>query len=432
MKKVFMVVMAIVMIGVFSCKKDYQNPNGPTPDDLVKTQRGMVELVVGIKNKFAVNGRWGGGVVFNMITANGFTTKEITLKAGGNQNYGQLSSGGNNLATTNEVLTELWSNCMNINHFCSLLLNNLQNAPDPAIGPAIKKYALLYKAMSIGIMSSYWQEVPIATSENAVFVSSSEALKEAVSLLNQALLVSIQNLSVEYAAIFGTEIDMKNTINALLARYNMMLLNNDEAIVSASRVSLSSRSIFIYNAQNRNPVYNAGFSAGLGYVVSARFGLPASLLPDLADLRTNFYTIAPSPSPVAGYGFSRADADPLPVYLPGEMLLITAEAFARKGDLINSKLWLDKIVTKKRTADVFGIGAELPPYSGPTDSTSIMIQIYKHRCIELFMSGLKLPDSRRFLRPGPGTAGEERNRNYYPIPLQERNGNINTPKDPDN
>ena len=61
---------------------------------------------------------------------------------------------------------------------------------------------------------------------------------------------------------------------------------------------------------------------------------------------------------------------------------------------------------------------------------SLLKEIYKNRCIELFMSGMKLSDSRRFARPGPNDLNAERNRNYYPYPLQERSGNPKTPADP--
>ncbi len=47
----------------------------------------------------------------------------------------------------------------------------------------------------------------------------------------------------------------------------------------------------------------------------------------------------------------------------------------------------------------------LPAYSGGTDAASVLTEIYRNRCIELFMSGLKLEDSRRFARPAT-----ERNR----------------------
>ena len=77
-----------------------------------------------------------------------------------------------------------------------------------------------------------------------------------------------------------------------------------------------------------------------------------------------------------------------------------------------------------------GLGADLPAYAGPLDQASLLFEIYKNRCIELYLSGMKLEDSRRFNRPGPGTANAERARNFYPYPQQERDGNPNTPGDP--
>jgi hypothetical protein len=76
------------------------------------------------------------------------------------------------------------------------------------------------------------------------------------------------------------------------------------------------------------------------------------------------------------------------------------------------------------------VGAGLPAYSGPVTRDAILFEIYRNRCIELYMSGLKLEDSRRFNRPGPGAPGAERSRNFYPYPQQERDGNPNTPPDP--
>lgn len=98
---------------------------------------------------------------------------------------------------------------------------------------------------------------------------------------------------------------------------------------------------------------------------------------------------------------------------------------------------LNKILTKvptpvtvadEKLASYYkNIGANLPTYSGTIDQPSILNEIYKNRCIELFMSGLKLEDSRRFGRPAT-----ERNRNYYPYPDSERFNNTNTLANPDN
>ncbi len=99
-------------------------------------------------------------------------------------------------------------------------------------------------------------------------------------------------------------------------------------------------------------------------------------------------------------------------FLPsGEITLIKAEVLARKNDLTGAVTELNKVLTKTASSDAFGVGANLPAYAGTLDQASILTEIYKNRCIELYMSGLRLEDSRRFNRPAT-----ERNRNWYPYP----------------
>ena len=106
------------------------------------------------------------------------------------------------------------------------------------------------------------------------------------------------------------------------------------------------------------------------------------------------------------------------------MILIKAEAYARAAtpDLVNGTLELNKVVTKNN--DIYGVNANQPP-AAPATIPELLDQIYRNRCIELFMSGLKLEDMRRFARPNA-----ERKRNLMPYPLRERDNNPNTPPDP--
>ncbi|RYZ49533.1 MAG: RagB/SusD family protein, partial [Chitinophagaceae bacterium] len=75
--------------------------------------------------------------------------------------------------------------------------------------------------------------------------------------------------------------------------------------------------------------------------------------------------------------------------------------------------------------DAFGVGADLPQINGPLTQQQILNEIYRQRSIELFMSGLRLEDMRRFDRPVA-----ERRRNFLPYPFLERDNNTNTPADP--
>jgi len=157
-------------------------------------------------------------------------------------------------------------------------------------------------------------------------------------------------------------------------------------------------------------------------------GLPPSLAPDLADKRVPFYISTNATNPrFRVNGFGAASTTAWPIYLPSEMTLIKAEAYARQTtpDLTNALVELNKIVTKKAANDPFGVGADLPALTGTYTQAQLLELIYKHRSIELFMSGLRLEDMRRFNRPV-----SERKRNFLPYPFLERDNNVNTPPDP--
>ena len=119
-------------------------------------------------------------------------------------------------------------------------------------------------------------------------------------------------------------------------------------------------------------------------------------------------------------GFAAATTTPFPIYLPGEITLIKAEAYARMNppDLTNALAELNKVVTKTPASDPFGVGAALPPLTGPYTQAEILDLIYKFRSIELYMSGLRIEDERRFNRPN-----SERTRNLMPYPFRERDNN---------
>jgi hypothetical protein len=111
------------------------------------------------------------------------------------------------------------------------------------------------------------------------------------------------------------------------------------------------------------------------------------------------------------------------------MTLIKAEALARpttatQADLDNALIELNKIQTKKASQDPLGVGADLPALASMTKD-QIMTEIFRQRSIEMYISGQKLEDSRRFGRPQA-----ERKRNFVNYPFRERDQNPNTPTDP--
>lgn len=429
MKKIKYILFGLVIFAGINCKKEYTNPNAPTQDQVFNSADGMTRVIVGIKQRFAVN-TLGAASIYQAVSASGLSTKELAVQNAGNADLAQLEIGGTNVAPNNGVIGTLWSTTNIVNSEAQKLIDNSVKLGDVNVKNAIKIYGELYKAMSLGTLAQFFEKLPINTGVNATFNTRAEALAKAVQLLDDAsTLLAATTVPASFTAAVGGEIDLKNTLLALSARYNNMLGNNDAAIAKAAAVDLTKKSVFFYNNTNPNPVYRSGLITNNVYGIKTNFGLAAPLLPNPADKRIAFYLTTNSISD-GGAGFYNSDATPVPIYLPGEILLIQAEAYARKNDLANAKIFLDKVLTKNPAQDIFGVGADLPAYAGTLDQPSLLLEIYKNRCIELYLSGMKLEDSRRFSRPAPGSANAERSRNYYPYPQQERDGNQNTPPDP--
>ncbi|MFN8692484.1 MAG: RagB/SusD family nutrient uptake outer membrane protein, partial [Cyclobacteriaceae bacterium] len=250
-------------------------------------------------------------------------------------------------------------------------------------------------------------------------------LKEAVRLLQESSsLIGSDVPSTRIVSAVGSNINIGNSTSALLARYNLFLGNYQDAIVAAQSASLTIKSVFDFNTVSQNPIFRVSLTTNNLFDVVTDFGLPVSLAPAPSDGRIPFYLTA---NDANGKGFFKSDSESIPVYLPGEMLLIQAEANARLNKLPEAKAALDLVLTKN--SDTFGLNANLPAYSGVLSQSALLDEIYKNRCIELYMTGLKLEDSRRF---DPSNSRAERNRNFYPYPSTERFNNPNTPPNPPN
>lgn len=127
-------------------------------------------------------------------------------------------------------------------------------------------------------------------------------------------------------------------------------------------------------------------------------------------------------------GFWNATTTPIPVYLANEINLIKAACYVRQTspDLAAAKSILVVIFKQAPAADLLGVSADIAAsYTGTVDASSLLTEIYRNRCIELFFSGLKLKYRYRFNRPNL-----ERKRNLFPYPFRERHKNPNTPADP--
>jgi hypothetical protein len=282
--------------------------------------------------------------------------------------------------------------------------------------------------LSIGGLSEFWEKIPAGIGVSVTFIDRVDGYKKAIAVIDEALAAIAANaISTAFISSVPAGIDISNTLHALRARYSLFAGLYAQALSEANLVDLTKKSTFNFDALSLNPLYEVATSTNnVVQPTDSTLGLLVPLQPSLTDGRVAFYTsINASIAPRYRInGFGNAATTAFPIYLPGELILIKAEAYARAGtpDLANGTLELNKVVTKNN--DIYGVNANQPA-AAPATIAALLEQIYRHRCIELFMSGLKLEDMRRFGRPTT-----ERKRNLMPYPLRERDNNPNTPPDP--
>lgn len=413
---------AVLLLFPSSCTKDYINPNAATEEQVFSSPQGLTGVAVGLQRVYTA-GR--ASSLYNMVTINGLVTKEMTVLNQGNTGEYQLQLGGGSVDGTNTLMSGLWTSSNKIIYDADKVIAGAQALADKGYASGLIGYASLFKALALGNLSMFWEKVPAGIGNNVTFIDRTQGFAQAIATIDAALnAINANAISAGFTANVPAGINLPNALHALKARFSLFTGNNAVALSEANAASLTVKSTFNFTTVNLNPIFETATSTNnvTAATDNTTLGLPAGLQPDAADKRLPFYTTTAYASKILG--FAAASTTPWPVYLPGEMILIKAEAYARQNDLVNALIELNKVVTKTPASDAYGVGADLPPLVGLTQA-QILEQIYKHRCIELYMSGLKLEDMRRFGRPNT-----ERTRNLLPYPFLERDNNPNTPPDP--
>ena len=428
MKKTFIytIITASTLLAT-SCNKEYFNPSAASEEQVVNDVNGLIALANGLQYRLTI-GR--ASPAYALPTAVGLTTKELKVLNAGNGDEAFLETGAGSVQAPNSITSNLWNQSHLIKANADNILNNVSKVQDAGTRSGLIAYASIFKAIALGNLAMGWEQAPLVVGEKAAFSPRADVLKLAITTLESAATALATPVSANFTSRIVAGIDLSNTVQALIARYSTMLGDNDKALAAAAKVDLTKKSAFTFDDAARNPMFDAVFSnRNVTEPTNTDFGLPAILKPSAQDKRIPFFF----QTAVAGNNLGRAsfytsNSSALPVYLPGEIILIKAEANARKGNVDAAITELNNVLTKK--TDVWGIGADLPAYTGDKTAAAVLTEIYKQRSIELFLQGFRLEDSRRFGRPGPGVAGAERTRTWYPYPQAERDNNPSTPADP--
>lgn len=419
-----------------SCNKEYIDPSSGSVPSVTTNADALMNLCAGLQRRFTIGRQ---SPLYNAPIGGAYSVYALNTLNAGNLAEAAAQTGKGALQPNNSISTQLWTQNLLLKVEAETVLDNLSVAVDPADKVGLKAYASIFYALSLGTMAQFFEQIPLTKGLNATFSPRADALVKAIAAL-ESVDADLATLtpSAKFLAKVPAGIDIKNTVKALLARYyNMQSMvtgtynaaSGNKAIAFAQAASLTIKSEFRFTTTTTNPLGELNFTQNVYGAIDSTLGLKNGLapVPAATDPRIGFYI-----SKVGGIypmkGFAAITTTFYPVYLPGEMSLIIAENLARQGLFLPAKTALDAVRTK--TTDIYGIGANQPAYAGPLTTVDLLTDIYKQRRIEMFMSGQELEDARRFGRPAPNAANEERNRTFYPYPLTERDNNTNTPADP--
>ncbi|WP_117884718.1 RagB/SusD family nutrient uptake outer membrane protein [Aureibaculum luteum] len=438
----FIVVLLITSCLFTGCETEFENPNNPTEEVVLGTKEGLFALGIGIRQYYSTT------ALRQVIEAPGITTRELGV-TNTFLNINELAKGGAELPGESGGITNPWVNLLRAKGMAESLIEGTSSVElTDGTRSGLIAYGNLFKAMCLGNMIQMFEQAPIDNQADgaAPFSDRTSVLAECISLLKEARDgMSDSPISDDFkSTVLWADLDLEKTVNAFLSRYQLIAGNYTEAIAAADAVinsSSSISSIWVYDANNQNPIWNRTVnSADLN--PQSNFGLLGAYIPEANDGRTSFYLGADAGNANADaggqplsemLGFFGSSTSPIPIYLPGEMMLNKAEAYARQNLLTDAVTQLNLV--RQKSNDPLGVNANLAAWSGNTASQSdILEEIYKNRSIEMFLSGMRFEDSRRFhpdfAVPTAANTTNERNRNFYPYPTTERENNPNTPADP--
>ena len=411
--------------GLAACDLDLDNPNSPTEEQLSGSLNGVVAAAVGMQSLYAQT-------IDDYMTTNSLITDEWGTTSVALVSYVALFTGPEEeIDPSFGVVSTPWSRSY-------LTIKSANAVIDAAQGPSVEggmeagisAMAKLFKAMSLSFLTQQYEEIAIQVSASgSTLKPRAEVMDTILTLLESARAdlegVSEGDLSAFRARVEPASFNTRNTVNAMLARNYLMDGQYDEAIAAADRVPPNTISSLAYPAPTRNPIENLAFQLNGGYVGGLESWVLAA---EPGDRRVTYWldtaAAQPATNPVDSAVFDLEKYSdptaPFPVYLPDEMKLIKAEAYARTNRFAQARALVNEVRTQTTASvdePVAGLTA-LPDAALDTEA-ELLAEIARQRRYELYEQGLRWEDTRRF-----GTAlTTVPTIDFLPIPQQECNAN---------
>lgn len=414
---------AVPIAAAGACSLDLENPNSPTGEELSNIE-GVIALGVGIQQIYAQS-------IEDYLVPNSLITDEWGTGTRSLISYQSLVT-GQSFDPGFGVVEAPWANSYRAIRTANTLLASVEEVGlSPGFVAGLKSTARLFEGMAYGQLYLLYEQAVIDVSiSDPPLRPRAEVLDTVVALLEAARAdiqgVADADLAGLRSRVLGTQFDLRNTIDAMLARYYLFDQQYQKAIEAADRVNLGILSQLTYPAPTRNPIENLS--------VQAQYVYPLKSFVDAAqpgDRRPAFW-VNTSATPFTGNPDStllplEEYAEPTesyPVYLPDEMRLIKAEAYTRIGQFAEAAAEINAVRTQS-SSPLDEPVAGLPPYLPAqldTEAELIAAIAYERR-YELYEQGMRWDDARRFAP----TVTIPKWRDFLPVPTQECRTNASVP-----
>jgi len=397
------------------CSLDITNPNSPTEEAVVTDVNGVIALAVGIQGQFAQG-------IEDYVVTGALATDEWGTRTRSLLSYQSLYT-GQNFENTYTLVATPYENTYAIVKSANTLLAASGNVGlGTAYQTAINSLARLFKAMALGMATLQYEQLPAnIAAGGAPLLPRADVRDTVLALLEKARTdmagVADADLGAFNSRVLGSGLNLRATIDAMLARYYLFDGQNQPAIDAAGRVPTTVLSTLTYPAPTTNPIYS--LAIGIQYVGGTYNFVNAA---EAGDKRPGYWLVTTSP-PIAGnpgdslsYTLKKYSTqnEAFPLYLPDEMKLIQAEAYARLGNLPQARTLINQVRTQSSSTldePVAGLpaltDAQLP------NLNAVLQQIGYERRYELYEQALRWDDTRRL----PVTSSVTFQ--YLPLPATE-------------
>ena len=419
----------LALVAMIGCNLDLDNPNSPTEEQVSGSVDAVVAAAVGMQALYAQT-------VDDYVVTSALITDEWGTQGTALISYVALFTGPpDEIDPSYLVVENPWSRSYLTIKTANTVLEGVEEAGlSGGLRAGVSAMAKLFKAMAYGMLIQQYEEVAIEISlTGSTLKPRAEVLDTILDLLESAR-TDLQGVPDAELAGFRARAEpasfsTRHTINAMLARYYLVDGQYAKAIEAADRVPPDVLSRFAYPSPTRNPIENLAFQLNGGYVAGLQSWADEA---EIGDRRVGYWLDTAAAQPAANPGDSAlyelkkysTPNEGFPVYLPDEMKLIKAEAYARTGQFALARGLVNEVRTQTSSPvdePIAGLTA-LPDLLLDTEA-ELLAEIARQRRYELYMQGLRWEDTRRF-EPGLTTVPVIE---FLPIPQQECNANPTRP-----